>query len=140
MGHVKFLSAVADRSPSHVYDLENEVGLDPRRRAALAFARKLTRAPSEIRRSDVEALRAHFTDAEIVQIVFATCHFNTMNRLADAFGVPLERTNVFAPPPKPPAGSTPEVPKDSAPPPAPPPALAPETPAATTPESVPTPR
>jgi uncharacterized protein YciW len=114
MGHVKYLSAVADAPASHVYNLENEVGLDPRRAAAFAFARKLTRTPEKIERADVDALRGRFTDPEIVQLVFAICHFNTMNRLADAFGVPLERTNVFAGPDKPKAG-TPGV----SPPPAP---------------------
>lgn len=98
MGHVQYLSAVADEPPSHVFDLENEVGLDPRQAAAFPFARKLTRTPGAIERADVEALRAHFSDEEIVQLVFAVCHFNTMNRLADAFGVPLEATNVFARP------------------------------------------
>ena len=66
----------------------------------------------------MDALRAEFTDAQIVQLIFAICHFNTMNRLALGFGVPLEETNVFAPPAKPaghPAG------KPAASPPVPPP-------------------
>jgi uncharacterized protein YciW len=98
MGHVDYMAAVAGLPENHVFDLENPRTHDARRRAVFPFARKLTDAPETIERKDVEALRAHFTDAEIVQVVFAVCHFNTMNRLAHAFGVPLERSNVFAQP------------------------------------------
>jgi hypothetical protein len=103
MGHVDFLAAVAGLPSSHVFELENETRLDNRRKAALPFARKLTRTPEAVGPEDIKALSVQFSDKQIVQLVFAICHFNTMNRLADAFGVPLEKTNVFAPPPKKPA-------------------------------------
>ena len=100
MGHVKYMSAVAGLEDSHVFDLEDPAKLDARRKAAFPFARKLTREPEKVERADIEALRGAFTDPEIVQLTFAICHFNTMNRLADAFGVPLEDTNPFAAPKK----------------------------------------
>lgn len=96
MGHVDYMAAVGGLPTSHVFDLERPDTLDPRRRAALAFARKLTRSPAQVSKADVDALRAELSEKEVVQLVFAICHFNTMNRLADAFGVPLEPTNVFA--------------------------------------------
>jgi alkylhydroperoxidase family enzyme len=72
---------------------------DPRREAVFSFARKVTRDPASVRREDVDALRKHgFTDAQVVELTLAVCRYNTMNRLADAFGVPLESENVFAPP------------------------------------------
>jgi alkylhydroperoxidase family enzyme len=110
MGHVHYSAAVAGLSDtSHFADLERGEGLDPRRRLALPFARKLTRAPDTVGRADIEALRAEFTDEEIVNLVFAVCHYNTMNRLAHAFGVPLERTNPFTrrPAARPPSGEEP---------------------------------
>ena len=113
MGHVDFMSAVAGSPSSHVFDLEMERLLDPRRRLALPFARKLTRTPEDVGPADIQALRAQFRDEQIVQLVFAICHFNTMNRLADAFGVPLEKTNVFAPPPKKPAAEPQAPPKET---------------------------
>ncbi len=58
----------------------------------------MSTCPAEIRRTDVDALREHFSEKEIVELTFQVCRYNTMNRLADAFGVPLERENVFAPP------------------------------------------
>jgi alkylhydroperoxidase family enzyme len=73
---------------------------DPRRDAVFAFATKLTRDPATIARADVDRLRRFFSDAQIVELTFAVCRYNTMNRLADAFGVPLERENVFASPPQ----------------------------------------
>jgi alkylhydroperoxidase family enzyme len=116
MGHVDFMAAVAGLPESHVYEVERGEGLDARRRLALPFARKLTRTPEEIERADVEALRAEFTDAEIVQLSFAICHFNTLNRLAEAFGVPLEEGNVFQtpwePPPPPAEAPVPPAAKD----------------------------
>ena len=96
MGHVDFMAAVSGLPSTHVFSLEQPGSLDARRRLALPFARKLTREPAQIRQADIDALKAEFTEKEIVQLVFAICHFNTMNRLADAFGVPLEKTNVFA--------------------------------------------
>jgi hypothetical protein len=97
MGHVDFMAAVAGLPPTHVFDLETKAPSDPKRAVVFPFARKLTRAPETIEKADIEALRKELTDEQIVQLVFAVCHFNTMNRLADAFGVPLEKTNVFAP-------------------------------------------
>jgi hypothetical protein len=96
MGHVDFMAAVGGLPSTHVFDLEKPGTLDAKRRLAMPFARKLTKTPAEIRKADVDALKAEFTEKQIVQLVFAVCHFNTMNRLADAFGVPLEATNVFA--------------------------------------------
>lgn len=73
---------------------------DPKRRAIFAYARKASREPESITREDVQSLRPYLTDAQIVELDLAVCRFCTMNRLAHAFGVPLEKENVFAPPAK----------------------------------------
>jgi alkylhydroperoxidase family enzyme len=84
--------------PEHeVLSIEEPGRLDPLRAAVFAFARKVTREPASVQEADVDALRPHLSDAQIVELVFAICRYNTMNRLADAFGVPLEEDNVFAP-------------------------------------------
>ena len=100
MGHVDFMAAVSGLPSNHVFDLEVPGTLDAKRRLAFPFARKLSREPETITKADVDALRPEFDDKQIVQLIFAICHFNTMNRLALGFGVPLEQTNVFAPPAK----------------------------------------
>ncbi len=100
MVHVVMISAVAEIPENEILTLDDPLKEDARRRVAFGYARKLTLTPAEIRRTDVDALRKHFSEKEIVELTFQVCRYNTMNRLADAFGVPLERENVFAPPKK----------------------------------------
>lgn len=66
-------------------------GLPEHTQAALAFAEKLTRTPSQMRQQDIQALRGHgFTDEDIHDIVQIAAYFNYINRVADALGVPPE--------------------------------------------------
>src|SRR5262245_58510142 len=98
MGHVVMTSELSGVPEQKVLRIEENP--DPMRRAVFAFARKVSREPASITREDVDALRPYFNDTQIVELGCAVCRHNTMNRLADAFGVPLEKENVFAPPPK----------------------------------------
>src|SRR5512134_627150 len=98
MGHVVMTSELAGVAEHDVLCIEEST--DPKRAAIFAFARKVSREPASITREDVDSLRPYLKDAQIVELVFAVCRYNTMNRLADAFGAPLEKDNVFAPPPK----------------------------------------
>jgi uncharacterized peroxidase-related enzyme len=64
------------------------VDLDPRDRAMLDFAVKLTKTPDECRQSDLERLRAvGYTDDDILHIVEVTAIFNYNVRLAAATGL-----------------------------------------------------
>jgi hypothetical protein len=99
MGHVVMTSELSG-VPEHEV-LRIEQAADPMRKAIFAFSRKVSREPASVTRADVDALRPYLNDAQIVELVFAICRYNTMNRLADAFGVPLETENVFAPAPEP---------------------------------------
>ena len=57
----------------------------------LDFAVKLTKEPTEMRESDVEALRSlGLTDEQVLSVVGITCLFNFMNRLADGLGLDIE--------------------------------------------------
>lgn len=57
----------------------------------LEYCDKLTRSPSEVDHTDVDALRrAGFSDAAILDICQVTAYFNFVNRLADGLGVELE--------------------------------------------------
>lgn len=57
----------------------------------LDFVAKLTVAPSEVVRSDVEALMRHgFDDSAVNDIVQVTALFAYFNRLADGLGIDLE--------------------------------------------------
>ena len=57
----------------------------------LDFAVKLTREPTKMQESDVQALRkVGLNDEQILSVVGITCLFNFMNRLADGLGVDTE--------------------------------------------------
>ena len=54
----------------------------------LDYVATLTRRPVDIRREDVENLRAHgFDDTAILQINLIASWFNYINRVADGLGV-----------------------------------------------------
>ena len=68
-----------------------EAGLDARRKALLTYAEKLTLTPSEMSRSDVEALRAAgFADVDILGAVEVVGYYAYANRVVDGLGVELE--------------------------------------------------
>ena len=65
--------------------------LQPRQLAMLEYVEKLTRTPWEMRRDDVEALKAvGLTELEILDVNSITGYFAFVNRVADGLGVPLE--------------------------------------------------
>ena len=59
-------------------------------RVALAFARKITADPALIDDDDFAALRAHFRDAEVVEIIHHLTSDVYFNRLTEACGLPLD--------------------------------------------------
>ena len=62
-------------------------GLEPRERAMLDFAVKLTRASADCTDADVDALRdAGWTDEDIFDIAQVAAMFNFTNRLASGLG------------------------------------------------------
>ncbi len=66
-------------------------GLDARRLAMLRYAEKLTRAPAEVGRGDVDLLReVGFQDVDVLQIAECTAYYAYVNRIADGLGVELE--------------------------------------------------
>ena len=63
------------------------IPLEPRERAALHYARKLTRDPAAMERADVAALRdAGWTDGEILEINQVTAYFAYANRTVLGLG------------------------------------------------------
>ena len=59
--------------------------------AVLAFARKLTLQPEAVGEADIARLKAHFTDAEIIELAFVVARFNAVNRWTEGLGLPQER-------------------------------------------------
>lgn len=59
-------------------------------RAALVYVEKLTRNPHSVSDGDFPPLKAHFSDAEIVDIHLLTGLANLTNRFTDPLGLELE--------------------------------------------------
>tara|TARA_R110002072_G_scaffold24211_9_gene82717 strand:+ start:6208 stop:6414 length:207 start_codon:yes stop_codon:yes gene_type:complete len=65
--------------------------LDPRRRALVVYAAKLTRTPADVVRSDLDALREQgLSDTDLLQLVEVIGYYAYVNRIADGLGVSLE--------------------------------------------------
>jgi alkylhydroperoxidase family enzyme len=97
MGHVLYGAEQAGVPRERILGIELTTASDPKRAAVFAFARKMTTSPPSVARADVDALRPHFTDAQIVALAYAVCRYDTMNRLAEAMGASLETENLWVP-------------------------------------------
>lgn len=60
-------------------------------RAAFGLARKLTYEPHRISDADIDGLRKHYTDLQILEMVLSVAGNNAINRWKDGVGVPQER-------------------------------------------------
>ncbi len=58
-----------------------------KQQAAFAFTRKLTFEPFAITDQDVESLRKHFSDEQILAITFLVGRYNSTNRWTDSLGI-----------------------------------------------------
>ena len=61
-------------------------------RAAFAFARKFTLEPHRLSDADVDGLRKHFTDAQILEMILSMAGNNAINRWKEGVGVPQSET------------------------------------------------
>jgi uncharacterized peroxidase-related enzyme len=65
--------------------------LEPRDRAMVDYALKLTRDPGGMEPGDLEPLRERgLDDAAILRLAEVTAYFNYVNRMADGLGVEVE--------------------------------------------------
>jgi hypothetical protein len=117
MGHTEMLLAVAGLDAKALEKRTRMLAsgdwssLPPSDRAAFFFARKLAKTPWAIDDRDRADLIAHFGEVKAIDVMWQSSWCNYMTRVADAFQLPLERDNVFAPPPAPvePAGQKPSA-------------------------------
>ncbi len=84
-------SAVSNAFVHYAVDDWRQCPLNPKVRALLEYAEKVTREPASCERRDVEGLREiGWSDAAIHDAVQVIAYFNYINRIADALGVELE--------------------------------------------------
>ncbi len=70
----------------------------PAERAAFAFTRKLTYEPDKLNDADIDALRKHYNDLQILEIITSVGGFNAMNRWTGALAIPQEDHRVYLTP------------------------------------------
>ncbi len=66
-----------------------------KQQAAFAFTRKLTHEPYRITDQDVDSLRQHFSDNQILAMTFLIGRYNSTNRWTDSLGIPQEDHREF---------------------------------------------
>lgn len=67
----------------------------PAERAAFAMTLKLTHEPHKVGEADVAALRKHYKDPQIVEILLTVAGNNATNRWTDSLGIPTEKARVY---------------------------------------------
>ncbi len=68
----------------------NNASFSGKEQTALVYVEKLTRTPHDITDADVEKLKKHFSDAEIVDLHLLVGLANLTNRFTDPLGLELE--------------------------------------------------
>ena len=94
LGHQEHKLLAAGMTEDQIAALDSQwEEFPPADRAALEFARQLTLEPDQIGDADIEQLRLHFNDQQIVEIVFTIASNNSTNRWTDSLGIPQD--NLF---------------------------------------------
>lgn len=97
LGHQEVKLAAKGATEGQLLALDTDwSGLPEGRRAAYAFARKLTMAPQTITSADIDALRPHYEPLSILGLVFLVSRYNSTNRWTDALGLPQEGHREFS--------------------------------------------
>src|SRR5438128_2246827 len=70
----------------------------PAERAAFAFTVKLTNAPHTLSTADWKALRAHYKELQVLEIVFTVANNNSTTRWTDSLSIPTEEHRKYLTP------------------------------------------
>ncbi|MEM6618181.1 MAG: carboxymuconolactone decarboxylase family protein [Pseudomonadota bacterium] len=92
-GHMANLShvyGVDDAKINSVWECETSPHFTDAERAALILAREAAGVPNNVDAEHFDALRPHFSDAEIVEIVAAIALFGFLNRWNDTMATDME--------------------------------------------------
>lgn len=93
LGHQETKLLAAGRSEQRIALLDGDWSVfSPAEQAAFAFARKFSYQPHRLVDDDIEALRAHYTDLQILEMILSMAWNNSINRWKEGVGVP-QRTD-----------------------------------------------
>lgn len=91
MGHQEIKLAVAGLTEDQIAALDGDwSGFTEAEQAAFRFARRITHEPHQIHDGDIESLRKHYTNLQILEMVMSLAFNNYINRWKEAIGVPQE--------------------------------------------------
>jgi len=91
LGHQEHKLLTAGMTEDQIAALDSQWDeFSPADRAALEFARKLTLEPDQITDADIQQLKQHFSDPQVVEIVFTIASNNSTNRWTDSLGIPQD--------------------------------------------------
>ena len=89
LGHQESKLLAAGRDEDRIARLDGDWSeFTDAERAAFAFARKFTHQPYLLSEQDIDALKAHYSDMQILEMIVSMCWNNSINRWKEAVGVP----------------------------------------------------
>ena len=89
LGHQEQKLAAAGVAEDTIAALDLDwASFTPAEQAAFAWARKLTWTPHLIQANDIDALRKHYTDLQILEMTLSVAGNNAINRWKEGTGVP----------------------------------------------------
>ena len=89
MGHQESKLLNAGLKEDDIASLDsNWAHFTPAEQAAFAYARKFTHEPNKLGDADIEALRKHYTDMQILEMSLSMAGNNAINRWKEGVGVP----------------------------------------------------
>jgi alkylhydroperoxidase family enzyme len=89
LGHQEIKLSVAGLDEDRIAALDGDWSeFSAKEQAAFGFARKLTYEPHLLADADIEKLREHFSDLQILEIVLSVAGNNSINRWKEGVGVP----------------------------------------------------
>ena len=103
MGHSEMLLAVAGLKPDEIKARTQKLAegdwsdFSPAEQVAFQFAYRQAKEPGKLTDADVRGLTGAFGRHRALDLVWYGGWCNYMTRVADAFQLPLEKENVFAP-------------------------------------------
>lgn len=104
MGHSEMLLAVAGLGEDEIRRRTRKLAAGdwsdytPADQQAFRFAHRLASRPADLADAELKALVDTFGRHRAVDLIWYGAWCNYMTRVADSFQLPLEKTNVFAPP------------------------------------------
>jgi hypothetical protein len=104
MGHSEMLLAVAGLDDNEINQRTGKLasgdwsGFSSAEAQAFEVGCRLTNTPPDLDADTVARLKTSFGDLRAMDVIWHAAWCNYMTRVADAFQLPLERDNVFAPP------------------------------------------